>query len=116
MFYFIHILVLIRYFVSSCPGKYILWTHPFDTVGLALLPMFPFSGYFGNFQVRFSYYARHGSTILSSVLIWSGTPIFWVADANALKVVTSDRSSFMKDLGNVSSVLSFEAFPMKLTT
>lgn len=85
----------------SCPGKHLLWTHPFDAAGLVLLPVFPLSGRFGSFRAYFSYYAKEGSTILSSVLFWSGTPIFWIADAQALKEITSDRQTFMKDSSNV---------------
>ena len=95
------ILQLLNGFLRSCPGRHLLLLHPFDTIGLAFLPLFPLTGWFGNFQVRFSHYAKQGSTILSSVLIWTGTPIFWIADAQALKAVTSDRFTFMKDLGNV---------------
>ena len=46
-------------------------------------------------------YAKEGSTIIGSVILGSETPCFWIADAEALKTVTSDRHIFVKDVFNV---------------
>ena len=80
----------------NCPGKHLLLTHPFDVVGTILSPVFPLSGHFGSFRASFSSYAKKGSTILSSVIVWSGTPIFWVADAEVAKQITNNPTRFPK--------------------
>lgn len=47
-------------------------------------------------------YATQGSTILSACVVWDATPMFWLADAEAIKAVTSDRFTFKKEVEAVS--------------
>lgn len=43
-------------------------------------------------------YKSFGSTCLSSVLFWDLTPVFWLTDADAIKIVSYERQIFQKDL------------------
>ena len=53
-------------------------------------------------------YAADGSTILSSVVVSGAKSVYWLADAEALKIVTSDRYTFRKDIEAVRVlILSF---------
>jgi len=53
-------------------------------------------------------YKKYGSTCLSSVVFWDLAPIFWFADADAIKTITSDRYTFPKDAEAVSSYSQYE--------
>lgn len=112
-------------FCRSCLERHLIFVHPFDTLGHVLFTIFPPRGWLGNYEARFScmlltylllflllihrsssiVYAKEGSTILSSVLFWTMTPVYWVADMHALKKITSDRHTFIKDLSNVCLIL-----------
>ncbi|EJC99090.1 uncharacterized protein FOMMEDRAFT_94151, partial [Fomitiporia mediterranea MF3/22] len=81
----------------SCPGKHRLWIRPFQTLAIVLATYFPPRGWLAHFGGKFSPYAKEGSTILSSLIVWDGTPTFWLADAEAIKAVTSDRHAFRKE-------------------
>lgn len=50
-------------------------------------------------------YVKQGSTILSALVIWDATPMFWLADAEAIKIVTSDRHTFRKEVEVVRRLL-----------
>jgi hypothetical protein len=52
-------------------------------------------------------YKKYGSTILPSILFSKATPIFWLADAEAIKVVTTERYIFQKELDVVRLPSSF---------
>ncbi|THH05032.1 hypothetical protein EW145_g5094 [Phellinidium pouzarii] len=84
--------------LGFCPGRNCLWFNPSGAAALLLGKSFPPRGWQGHYNGRFSLYAKEGSTILSSLLVWSATPVFWLADAEAIKTVTSDRHAFIKDL------------------
>jgi hypothetical protein len=43
-------------------------------------------------------YKKYGSTVLSSVALSTNTPVFWIADADALKTVTTEKFLFQKEL------------------
>ena len=45
-----------------------------------------------------SVYASDGSTVLSSIVIWGAKTMYWFADAEALRIVTSDRHTFRKEV------------------
>lgn len=47
-------------------------------------------------------YEKYGSTCLSSIRLWNSQVYYWLADADALKSVTSDRQTFQKDIEAVS--------------
>jgi hypothetical protein len=57
-------------------------------------------------------FRQYGSTALLSVALSDAMPIIWVADADAIKIITSDKHVFQKDVEAVR-VLSF--FPDKET-
>ncbi|KAL0959590.1 hypothetical protein HGRIS_011299 [Hohenbuehelia grisea] len=87
-----------RQAIRDCPGGEILWTHPFRTFSIILGGNFPFPGHMGYYFAKFSIYAQYGSTCLSSIVFSDGTPLFWLADADAIKVVTTERLIFQKDV------------------
>ena len=89
--------------------------HPFRTLSLVLGSHFPFPGqigsYFGKFSCEFinksfqwfadlflSVYQKYGSTCLSSIVFTNAIPTFWLSDADAIKVVSTDRTVFQKDV------------------
>ncbi|KAL5522863.1 hypothetical protein ACEPAG_8881 [Sanghuangporus baumii] len=84
--------------LGSCPGKHRLWMHPFHTAAIVVASIFPPKGWISHYAGKFSLYAKEGSTILSSLVVWDATPIFWLADAEAIKAVTSDRHTFRKEI------------------
>ncbi|KAK7038731.1 hypothetical protein VNI00_010616 [Paramarasmius palmivorus] len=55
-----------------------------------MAPYFPFRGWFGHYFTIFDFYARHGSTCLSSVVLSDSTPVYWFSDAEAFKVVSTE--------------------------
>lgn len=89
--------------------------HPFRTLSLVLGSHFPFPGqigsYFGKFSCKFikkssqwfaelflSVYQKYGSTCLGSIVFSNAIPTFWLSDADAIKVVSTDRTVFQKDV------------------
>lgn len=51
----------------------------------------------------FTVYKKYGSTCLVSATFWDAIPTYWFSDADALKTITSDRFTFMKDVEAVRS-------------
>ncbi|KAK0495923.1 cytochrome P450 [Armillaria luteobubalina] len=43
-------------------------------------------------------FAKFGTTCLSSVVFWDAIPTFWISDADAIRIVSSDRKTFTKDV------------------
>jgi hypothetical protein len=80
--------------------------------------VFPFKGQMGYYFAEFSrkclplevsiridaflVYKLYGSTCLSSILFWNAVPIFWLSDAETIKVVSANRALFPKDVEAVS--------------
>ena len=58
-------------------------------------------------------YAEDGSTILSSLVFWGAHPIFWLADPDAIKTVTSDRHTYRKEIEPVSFI-TFHVYEVHL--
>lgn len=50
-------------------------------------------------------YKKYRSTSLASTTFWDAQPMYWVADADAVKTITSDRTTFGKDLEAVRAPL-----------
>ncbi|KIM77288.1 hypothetical protein PILCRDRAFT_621963 [Piloderma croceum F 1598] len=88
--------------VSHIPGRQFLWIDPFHAVSLVLGSTFPWAGRIGHYSAKFSLYEKYGSTCLSTVRLWNSQVYYWIADADALKIVTSDRHTFQKDVQAVS--------------
>ncbi|KAL0959591.1 hypothetical protein HGRIS_011300 [Hohenbuehelia grisea] len=84
--------------LGDCPGGEILWVHPFRVLSIVVGSFFPFKGQIGHYFSRFDQYRSYGSTILSSVVFSGAIPIFWLADAEAIKIVSTERSLFPKDV------------------
>ncbi|TFK72438.1 cytochrome P450 [Pluteus cervinus] len=84
--------------IRDCPGRDLLWLHPFHATATLLGSVYPFKGQPGYYYAKFSLYLEHGSTFLSSAAFWTGTPIYWVADADAVKAITSSGHLFVKDV------------------
>jgi hypothetical protein len=42
-------------------------------------------------------YKKYGSAAILSVVFSNAMPIIWIADADAIKVITSDKQVFQKD-------------------
>ncbi|KAI5121947.1 hypothetical protein M0805_002018 [Coniferiporia weirii] len=84
--------------LGTCPGRHLLWMNPFRSASLIAAPFFPPRGWLAHYGGKFSVYAREKSTILSALIVWDATPMFWLADAQAIKAVTSDRHTFRKEV------------------
>ncbi|EKM76767.1 hypothetical protein AGABI1DRAFT_131058 [Agaricus bisporus var. burnettii JB137-S8] len=85
--------------LSSCPPTSALTLfNPFRPISLAIGSFYPFKNQLGNMFARFSLYKKYGSTCLVSATFWDAIPTYWFADADALKTITSDRFTFMKDV------------------
>ncbi|KAF8730610.1 hypothetical protein AX14_005373 [Amanita brunnescens Koide BX004] len=82
--------------LGDVPGKAIIWLHPFGTAALLAAPWFPRPGTVGYYSGRFSLFKKYGSTCLSSVLFWSSTPVYFVADADAFRSLNNERRLFEK--------------------
>ncbi|RDB30006.1 hypothetical protein Hypma_014135 [Hypsizygus marmoreus] len=89
---------LTRPVLGVCPGGSLLWLHPFRTASLVLGPFFPLKNQMGYYYAQFEFYAKYGSTCLSSVTFWNAIPIFWLSDADAIKTVHAGRATFPKDV------------------
>ncbi len=50
------------------------------------------------FLTQDTVYKKYGSSCLASVTFWDAQPTYWLADADAVKAVTSDRFTFTKDV------------------
>ncbi|KAK7038732.1 hypothetical protein VNI00_010617 [Paramarasmius palmivorus] len=76
--------------LGACPGRYPILFSPHLLTTNAMAPYFPFRGWFGHYFTTFDFYARHGSTCLSSVVLSDSTPVYWFSDAEAFKVVSTE--------------------------
>ncbi|KAK0220202.1 cytochrome P450 [Armillaria fumosa] len=83
---------------SHCPGAVILWINPFRTFAIVTGTFFPTQGKVGYYYGKFSVFAKFGTTCLSSVVFWDAIPTFWISDADAIRIVSSDRKTFTKDV------------------
>ncbi|KAK0237992.1 cytochrome P450 [Armillaria nabsnona] len=83
---------------SRCPGAAILWINPFRTLAIVTGPFFPTQGKVGYYYGKFSVFAKFGTTCLGSVVFWDAIPTFWISDADAIRIVSSDRKTFTKDV------------------
>ncbi|KAF8137618.1 cytochrome P450, partial [Boletus edulis] len=84
--------------IKDCPGRILLWFNPFGTMFYVLGNKFLRPGMGGYFAAKFSPYKKFGATNFASVELLHAQPIFWLADPEALKIVTSDRHTFQKDI------------------
>lgn len=57
------------------------------------------------FFIPSTVYKKYGSSCLASTTFWDAQPTYWLADADAVKAVTSDRFTFMKDVEAVRTIL-----------
>ncbi|THU96648.1 hypothetical protein K435DRAFT_664082, partial [Dendrothele bispora CBS 962.96] len=89
----------------SCPGRSLLWTHPFHPFGHIFAAVYPLKGWIGYYFDPFSMYNRYRSGCVSSVLASKSRPVFWLADAQAIKVVATDKATFDKDMDFVRDIL-----------
>ncbi|THU83809.1 hypothetical protein K435DRAFT_688800, partial [Dendrothele bispora CBS 962.96] len=92
--------------ISPCPGHALLLFHPSQFLGQMLANMYPFPGWIGHYFDNFSMYNRYKSACISSVLITDSRPIFWLADAHAIKTVATDKTTFDKDIDLVNFIPS----------
>ncbi|KAF8437970.1 cytochrome P450 [Boletus edulis BED1] len=93
-------LLIRRAFASTkdCPGQIPLWFSPFSAMTALAGDKFPGPGMPGYYAAKFSLYKKFGATNFASVDLLQAQPIFWLADPEALKIVTSDRHTFQKDI------------------
>ncbi|KAF8545749.1 hypothetical protein OG21DRAFT_1382933, partial [Imleria badia] len=80
-----------------CPGRVLLWINPFSPLALTLDATFPRPGMGGYYAGKFSLYKKFRVTCFASVEPYEARQTFWIADAEAMKLVTSDRHTFQKD-------------------
>ncbi|KAF7360203.1 Cytochrome P450 [Mycena venus] len=85
-------------FGSACPHAGVIWLHPFRVLTIVVAQWFPFKHQLGHYYAGFSFYLRHGSTCIGSVLLSGSHPTLWLADAHAMKTVTSEPGLFQKDM------------------
>jgi len=52
-------------------------------------------------------FKKYGTTCLSSVYFWASTPVYFVSDADAFRVINNEREVFKKDVESVSDVKIF---------
>ncbi|KAK7457808.1 hypothetical protein VKT23_010150 [Stygiomarasmius scandens] len=72
-----------------------------------LANVYPFSGWIGHYFDNFSMYNRYKSACVSSVLITDSRPIFWLADAQAIKATATDKTAFDKDIDVFENGVNF---------
>ncbi|KAJ8482549.1 hypothetical protein ONZ45_g14909 [Pleurotus djamor] len=84
--------------LGDCPGGEVLFLHPFRTLSLVLGPWYPFPDNMGSYFEKFDIYQKYGSTCLSSIVFNGAIPTYWLSDAEAIKVVNTDRATFQKDV------------------
>ncbi|KAH7887015.1 cytochrome P450 [Phlebopus sp. FC_14] len=84
--------------ISKYPGRRLMWIDPFHPLALIVAPFFPPPGSIGYYGAKLTFYKEFGNTIFASVRFLTARPYFWVADAEAMKLVASDRHTFRKDV------------------
>ncbi|KIJ62164.1 hypothetical protein HYDPIDRAFT_182927 [Hydnomerulius pinastri MD-312] len=84
--------------INKYPGRRLLWIDPFHSLALVLAPFFPRPGSIGYYGGKLTFYKEFGSTVFASIRFLTAQQYFWVADAEALKIITSDRHTFQKDV------------------
>ncbi|KAF9443653.1 cytochrome P450 [Macrolepiota fuliginosa MF-IS2] len=84
--------------ITPCPPGALTLLNPFRTISLIVGPFYPFKDQIACFFARFSLYKRYGSTCLVSTTFWGAMPTYWLADADSVKAVASDRFTFTKDV------------------
>ncbi|KAJ3571796.1 hypothetical protein NP233_g3521 [Leucocoprinus birnbaumii] len=85
--------------LSSCPpGGALTLLNPFRTFSLIVGSYYPFKGQIAHMGARFELYKRYGSSCLISTTFWGAMPTYWLADADAVKAVYSDRFTYLKDV------------------
>ncbi|PFH49568.1 hypothetical protein AMATHDRAFT_62875 [Amanita thiersii Skay4041] len=84
--------------LGDCPGRAILWLHPFRSLALVAGPFYPVKGQMGYYYSKFSKYRDYGSTCLSSVIFWRAVPTYFVADADAVRLINHERHIFEKEV------------------
>ncbi|KAG9309959.1 cytochrome P450 [Chiua virens] len=84
--------------IKDYPGRQVIWLKPFGALSLMLGTRFPIPGMVGNHTAKFSTYQKFGATSLATVWISTARQIFWTADSEAIKLITSDRHTFQKDV------------------
>ncbi|KAJ7238667.1 hypothetical protein C8J57DRAFT_1086779 [Mycena rebaudengoi] len=86
----------------NCSGGTLTWLHPFRAAAIVVAPWFPLRGQIGFYHAKFSIFSKFRSTCIGSVIFWGSLLIFWLADAEAIKIVGANRELFRKDLVGVS--------------
>jgi len=49
-------------------------------------------------------YKKYGSSCLTSTTFWDAIPTYWLADADAINVICSDKFTYLKDVEAVRVV------------
>ncbi|KAJ7100094.1 cytochrome P450 [Mycena belliarum] len=83
---------------GACPNAGIVWLHPFRTIATVSAPWFPLKNQTGYYFAKFAFYAKYGSTCISSVTLSGSIPTLWVSDAHAIKTIASLSAIFQKDV------------------
>ncbi|KAH7912385.1 cytochrome P450 [Hygrophoropsis aurantiaca] len=93
--------------IRKYPGGRILWIDPFHSLALVLAPVFPRPNQIGYYGGKLFFYKEFGATIFASVRFLTSQRFFWVGDAEALKIITSDRNTFQKDISQYEALNFF---------
>ncbi|KAK7038948.1 hypothetical protein VNI00_010340 [Paramarasmius palmivorus] len=92
--------------IRSSPGRGVLLYNPFGGLSLATDRWSPMKWRFHDYHDMFNLYAHYGSTILSSVVLWSGERVYWIGDGDAIKTIANKRDVFGKDMNAYEPVLN----------
>ena len=118
-----YIVATLTYLRRDYPGRVLLWLKPFSPQAIVLGATFPRPGMGGYYAGKFSctshslvrlpmqtcrhlVYRKFRVTSFASVEVSAAQQTFWIADAEAIKLVTSDRHIFKKDVAEYE-VLNF---------
>ncbi|KAJ7461743.1 cytochrome P450 [Mycena galericulata] len=90
---------------GDCPNAGTLWLHPFRALDFIfrLIAQHLLGFYFSNF----AFYGKNGSTAIGTVVLWDSTPALWLSDAQAIKTVANETSTFPKDMEGYETVNFF---------
>lgn len=92
-------------FSRNYPGLNLSLQRPDGVVFCQFLTYVAFLATFSRSLILKTVYKKYGSTCLASTTFWDAQPMYWVADADAARAITSDRFTFAKDLEAVRAPL-----------
>ncbi|KAG9309955.1 cytochrome P450 [Chiua virens] len=90
--------------IKDYPGREVIWLNPLGAMSLILGTTFPRPGMTGYQGAKFSSFKKFGTTTFTSVKFWNAQQFLWTADSEAIKIITSNRHAFKKDVDNYETI------------